>query len=469
MKSKDNLGGSDGLSRRTIVTAAAWAAPAIVATATSPAAAASSKGAFKLEFDAIPEAEALSSVPAFSISIYENDLPTIADPHRLIITLPTGLEWGDPGSGVGGARTIASEGGKLVLGGTVNPIAATNPGDYPIIAQLESDPSVTVSAILHVTPAHVYTLDWAAPGWVSGFVGTAIDTAVTLTVTRDGVAGQGIPVAIRPGDGLAWASGDQGERTVITEANGLITFAAGTFIASKDGMLALTATAGGANKVTRDLDVFTVPKDANKWVQDAWVTDAGPVAVILASAFDGPYRIVYRIDGEYLMESYNGSQFYSSVRRAGTNIVQTATARNLTGGETIEAFVATGGPGTAVKAQVKIYSLRFVAPPAGTSDWVKAITPAAPGLSVVLDRGAFDGPNRLQVRKNGTFVMESYKGGPLYASSFNDGAITTLTYAHESQGALTFKSGDLVEVYLAPGTAGAKSAGRWCIATYICP
>ncbi|WP_426622930.1 hypothetical protein ACPPVW_09740 [Leifsonia sp. McL0607] len=65
--------------------------------------------------------------------------------------------------------------------------------------------------------------------------------------------------------------------------------------------------------------------------------------------------------------------------------------------------------------------------------------------------------------------MESYNGNWFYSSKADDGANVVMTYSHQTRGDLTFTSGDLVEVYLAPGADGANSAGRWCIASYTCP
>ncbi len=188
---------------------------------------------------------------------------------------------------------------------------------------------------------------------------------------------------------------------------------------------------------------------------------------IAAAGFDGPNRIIYSIDGEYLMESIDGGPMYSSTTRAGTIVVQVAEKKKLTGGETLDVIIATGRAGEAVTAQVKIYSITFVKPPAAAFGWVKSIEPAAPGLTVVFDRVAFDDANRFQVRQNRAYLMESYKGDVFYSSKTYDGANAVLKSSATST--LTFASGDLIEVYLASGTAGSASQGRWCIASYTCP
>ncbi|WP_426622929.1 hypothetical protein ACPPVW_09735 [Leifsonia sp. McL0607] len=219
------------------MTAAAWAAPAIVATATSPAAAASSASRIRLELGIIPSVEEFSTVSSFAVTIFENGLPIFVDTHRLIVTLAPELEWDAVGSGISGSRTFQTLGGKLLLGGTARPIAVGKSEVYPILVQLESDPSVHVSGLITVTTASTYTIEWAAPGWIAGFAGRPLGGGTSVTATRNGVAQAGIAVKIKPSDGLLWAAGDQGERTMTTDANGRIDFAAGTFTAPESALL----------------------------------------------------------------------------------------------------------------------------------------------------------------------------------------------------------------------------------------
>lgn len=459
-----------GLSRRTIMTAAAWAAPAIVATATSPAAAASSRKKITLELGTLPTVEEFSTLPSFSIRILEDGLPIYDDAHRLIVTLAPGLEWDAVGSGIGGSRTFATLAGRLVLGGSARPIAVGRQDLYPILVQLESDPSIYVNGLITVTAASAYAIEWAAPGWISGFSGGPIGEATSLTAMRDGAAQPGLAVKVKPGDGLSWTTGPQGERTMTTDASGKVDFAAGTFTAPEPALFSVDAAIAAAPAVTASIAAFAAPKEAADWVQNAWVRDdAAPSVVIDAAGFDSQWRIVCRIDGEYLMESMAGKGMYSTQKRAGDNVVQTSARTKLTGGERLEVFVAAGKPGEPSVVSVPIYSVTFVTPPADASTWVKQIAPAAPGLSVVFDRAALDGANRLQVRQNGVYLMESYQGTPFYSSVRYDGSNAILSHQNQDAGPLSFASGDAVEVYLAPGKGGQGSAGRWCIATYICP
>lgn len=459
--------GSRGPSRRTIMAVAAWSAPAIVATAASPAAAASSQSRITLAFDTLPTVEEFSRVPSFALTIYENGVPISTGSHRVIVTLHDGLEWGEPGSGVGGAQTLTSLNGRLMLGGIGTPaaIASTEASEYPIIAQLESDPTVLVAGSIRVIARSTYTVTWASPTLLNGFTGEALAAATAVSATRDGTATAGIPVSIEPSAHVSWTSGAQGARDLVTGAKGEIDFAAGTFKPAADGLHTLTARATVAPEVRHTLEVFAVSRASATWVKDSYVRDGALAMVIDIGAFDGPNRMIIYVDGVRWDETYQGAAVHgATVERRGPNAVLSKTGPTVNGGEKIEVFLAPRTPGADDAGAVKIYTMTIAVPPADASGWVKSIESEDGRIVVVIEKSAFDSANRIQVRHDGVYVMETY-GGSAFQTGVGHGIDgSTVRIESADVGA---RKGSVIEVYLAPGKPGLASGGRITVARRI--
>jgi hypothetical protein len=456
---------SPGLSRRTIMAAGAWAAPAIVATAASPAHAVSRQ--FTLEFSGPVELEPNSTLPSggLAVKLRENG-QRVLDPREVIVELGKGLDWGEPGAGTGGQKTLTTFFGTIVLGGKDNPISATaKEGRFPIVAVLVGDTNVIAYGTITVAPS-TYTVTWKEPTWLAGYVGEPLDAETALTATRNGAGSAGIAMNVEPSANLAWASGAQGARSATTAAQGAVSYPGGTFLPTSHEVHTLTASVAKKSEARDELQIFAIPRAAHNWVKDAWVVDGKLTAVVDAEGFDGPYRLIHRINGVYYMESYTGSVYEAVRRRAGDNVEMTRndnknSVRVVSGGDRLEVFLAPNTPGKDSSGAVRIYERTVADPPAEAFTWVKQVTLQGSDLRVVMDRAAFDGPYRIQVRRNQVYLMESYNGSGFYSQKEIGATTVQIT-----QSDTPVKSGEVIEIYLARETPGHASAGRWRIATF---
>lgn len=450
--------------RRAVMMAGAWAAPAVVATVASPAYAASPK--YTIEFWGAPEVEPNSALGANQLAVVLRESGRVVfEPQEVNVEIGKGVFWGAPGSTTSGRKTFTTEFGVVKLGGSDNPIAVAGEAAYPIVAYLTADPTVIAWGYINVTSA-AFTVRWAEPTWVTGYVGEALDVATSLTATRRGTGVAGIALAVEPTANLAWASGAQGTRSVTTAAQGKVSFPSGTFLPKSHEVHALTASVATSSGARDELRIFAIPRASKDWVKDAWVIDGKLTVAIDAEAYDGAYRLIDRVNGVHYMESYSKTPYDSTARRAGDNVVLTRldsknSVKVVSGGDRLEVFLAPNKPGEDSSGAVKVYDLTVADPPAEAFTWVKQVTLQGSSLHVTLDRAAFEGPYRIQVRNNQDYVMESFNGTGFYSQKVI--GATTVQITHNSAPA---KKGDVIEVYLATGEPGYVSAGRWRIAAF---
>lgn len=447
-----------GLSRRTMMAAAAWSAPVIAASVASPAAAASNAN-LSLVFDPKPATTAPGqAIRSFAVNVYQGGIPASGS-HQVVVSLPDGLVWGANGTGASGSRVLTSAGPVAALGGTAEPISATRTGTFTIIARLLAEPLISTTTTVTITtsgPAPVYALAWSDPTVVSGVAGVPLNVDTSVKVTNETGGVTGLPVDFYLSENIAWTDEADARRSFYVNAAGVVDLPAGTFTPASYEMHTITATLRGTS-VTSELKVYAIPAEAKKWVRLIYVVGNDLYVRYDAEAFDGPNRLIVRHNGSYLMESHSGNAYYSTPNKA-TYSGDWAELRYprlpRTEEDRIEVWLAPNQPGASQEGAVRIHSATLTTPPADALTWVERAYLQDSTYIVEFERSGYDLAGRLVMSVNGVYLMESVAGLGYYGTTTKLVDTVIRRFAKD-----TAVAGDLLEVWYSPGVAGWSWSG----------
>lgn len=168
-------------------------------------------------------------------------------------------------------------------------------------------------------------------------------------------------------------------------------------------------------------------------------------------------RYVLYVNDKYVAESYNGKSYYSQLSKSDGLAKFSTTFNALKKGDVVELYSVNGTPGTKTKENRIALIDSYVAERDANAinlellTAIKEIKISKNSINVPIIKTIQEGNNRYVIRKNGTYLAESYSGKAYYSSLTKKETENELTIKGN------VKAGDKITIELASGKPGSST------------
>ncbi|MFM2587644.1 chitinase [Vibrio sp. TBV020] len=170
---------------------------------------------------------------------------------------------------------------------------------------------------------------------------------------------------------------------------------------------------------------------ADTVVVDIKIVDYQPVFTIPTDLFKGENRVMFRIDGKYIGETYSGRSYYGNTR------INDGVAKFRRGGialkvgQRLTIGVYSGKPGLGSKLLEELYSYEVKASDLELNVSLNEVSAEIHSntLHVTMPEELFDSETRIIVRRNGKYAFETYNGSAYYSARTRKNGYVTVRRA----------------------------------------